>query len=464
MMKSFKRLKIAMGGLLAFSLAATPLLAADSSYNSGQIAGRNTNYVTIDMSKAEAKVMLPNGAVNNSQAVSTMAEANGAFAAINGTYFSAYDGNPIPWGTVMRNGKLLHTGGGAVMGFTDSGKLLIDRVEFSLTANVSNGQYFYPWRINHHCEAADAIVIYTHEFSGTIKPQSGAVTLLVDASGKVTSKTNAAFTVPYGGFAVMFNSAVVEKKASRINVGDTITYDWEIETTFTKAEDWANVKQALGAGPSLIINGKVTADGTAEGFTEAKINTNRAGRSFIGSKADGTVLIGNIGSATLKEAAAVCQGLGLTNAMCLDGGGSVGLYYNGSKAAGRAVNNSLGFFKQAEKPIAVYLDGEQLSFSQNPYVANGVTMVPMRAIFEALGATVNYDAAAKKIFAQKGDTAIELVLDNKTATVNSETKTLDAAATAKSGSTLVPLRFVAEALQTAVNWDGASRVITIESK
>lgn len=51
-MKSLKKLRIVLGGALAFSLAATPVLAADSSYNSGQIAGRNANYVTIDMNKA----------------------------------------------------------------------------------------------------------------------------------------------------------------------------------------------------------------------------------------------------------------------------------------------------------------------------------------------------------------------------------------------------------------------------
>jgi len=111
--------------------------------------------------------------------------------------------------------------------------------------------------------------------------------------------------------------------------------------------------------------------------------------------------------------------------------------------------------------ISIILNGKYLSVPQRPYTANDTTMVPMRAIFEALGAAVDYDAASQKITATKGDTVIELVLGEKTAKKNGESIALDAAAVTKNDNTMVPLRFVAEALQAQVDWDGSTQTITI---
>ena len=112
----------------------------------------------------------------------------------------------------------------------------------------------------------------------------------------------------------------------------------------------------LGAGPSLVINGILTADGYSEVFMDAKINTNSAGRSFIGAKEDGSIVFGNMG-ATVVEAAEICKQMGLINAMCLDGGGSIALYYPSSNISmsGRKINNGLAFVE--EKLIEKTEDG-----------------------------------------------------------------------------------------------------------
>lgn len=111
--------------------------------------------------------------------------------------------------------------------------------------------------------------------------------------------------------------------------------------------------------------------------------------------------------------------------------------------------------------ITIMLNGRYLQVPQAPYTANDTTMVSMRAIFEALGADVSYDAASQKITATKGDIVIELVIGEKTAKKNGESIALDAAAVTKNGNTMVPLRFVAEALQAQVDWDGATQTISI---
>lgn len=449
-MKKFLRkmlVSVLLGGALLFAMPVVPALAASGTW------------YTIDMNTTVARVMTAHGAANRTQSLAGMAQDNNAFAAINGTYFNAYGGAPFPDGTVMRDGKLLHIGGGAVMGITSDGRLLIDRLDITINCTVNDAQTFKAWRINHDCETSDAIVLYTSEFAGQITPYAGGKAVLVGGDGTVSNITSSPFTVPAGGFAIMFN---VDAKCN-INVGDRVSYSPTFNTTYTSAADWENVQQALGAGPSLLINGNVTADPAAEGFQDSKI-ANSVPRSFIGNKANGEIVIGRINSATPKDAAAYCQSLGLVNAMCLDGGGSINLYYDGKKVfTGRDVNNGLGFIRQAEKPISVILNGSRLSFTQPPYVANDVTLVPMRAIFEALNASVDFDAASRKITATKGETVIELVLGQKSAIKNDQTINLDVPADTRNGSTMVPLRFVAEALQAQVDWDNANRTITIST-
>ena len=115
-----------------------------------------------------------------------------------------------------------------------------------------------------------------------------------------------------------------------------------------------------------------------------------------------------------------------------------------------------------------YLDGRikimhndtEVSFEQEPEITNGRTMVPMRALFELLGAKVNYDNETRLITATKGGKKISLIPGSDKAVVDSRQITLDAAPyITKLGRTLVPVRFIAEALDVRVGWDGDTRTV-----
>ncbi len=111
--------------------------------------------------------------------------------------------------------------------------------------------------------------------------------------------------------------------------------------------------------------------------------------------------------------------------------------------------------------ITVILNGNKISFDVQPYIENGTTMVPMRAIFEALGAEVNYDAETKTIRASKGDTIIELVTGSSEVVINGERYTLSNTVANKNGSTMVLLRFISEVLGADVDWNGETKTIEI---
>lgn len=102
--------------------------------------------------------------------------------------------------------------------------------------------------------------------------------------------------------------------------------------------------------------------------------------------------------------------------------------------------------------IGLVVDGQQLVLDVEPQVVQQRTLVPLRAIFEELGATVTWDQATQTARAVKGSDTVQITLNSTTAYVNGEAQTLDVPAMAIDGRTLVPVRFVSEALDAQVDW------------
>lgn len=116
---------------------------------------------------------------------------------------------------------------------------------------------------------------------------------------------------------------------------------------------------------------------------------------------------------------------------------------------------------QAAVPIKIVIDGVTLSTDQPPVAVNGRTLVPMRAIFEALEATIHWDQKTKTVTAKKEDTTIILKLGSKLATINNKAVNLDVPGQSLNGRILVPTRFVSEALGQEVNWNSMKRIVSI---
>ena len=112
----------------------------------------------------------------------------------------------------------------------------------------------------------------------------------------------------------------------------------------------------------------------------------------------------------------------------------------------------------------VYVDGIKVFFDVPPQSVEGRTLVPLRAIFEALGLTVEWDAKTQKITGIKDDLTIEAWLDRKEAFINGREVTLDVAPMSFSNRTLVPVRFIAEATGANVNWISETQEVVIKSK
>lgn len=123
----------------------------------------------------------------------------------------------------------------------------------------------------------------------------------------------------------------------------------------------------------------------------------------------------------------------------------------------------------AEDNVTVTVNGNKLNFDQPPIIKDGRTLVPLRAIFEALGAEVLWLEDKQAVAAQSGDTTIVMQIGkNKFGKMTSSDDgvfyDLDVPPEIINGRTLVPARAVAEALDCSVNWDGSTQTVTISSE
>lgn len=114
--------------------------------------------------------------------------------------------------------------------------------------------------------------------------------------------------------------------------------------------------------------------------------------------------------------------------------------------------------------ITVEISGKEISFDQEPIIYNERTMVPMRKIFEELGATVTWDDSTQTAIGKKGDRTVKVSVGKKTMYVNNKSIALDTAPLILADRTLVPARAVAEGLGCTVDWDGSNRIVSITPK
>ena len=117
-----------------------------------------------------------------------------------------------------------------------------------------------------------------------------------------------------------------------------------------------------------------------------------------------------------------------------------------------------------EKEITVLLNETKMVFDVPPVLMNGRTMVPLRAIFEALDAKVFWNESNETVsgISTKGD-RIVISIGSNVATVNGKATEIDAPPIIVNGRTLVPLRFISETFGCEVGWDDATYTVTILS-
>ena len=118
----------------------------------------------------------------------------------------------------------------------------------------------------------------------------------------------------------------------------------------------------------------------------------------------------------------------------------------------------------AQGGISVIVDGNPVTFhGVGPQEVNGRVLVPLRGVLEQMGAYVDWEPAGQLVTAQRGNTTIELRIGETSARVNNNPVSLDVPAEIYRGNTMVPLRFMSQALGADVKWEPNQYAVVINT-
>lgn len=125
------------------------------------------------------------------------------------------------------------------------------------------------------------------------------------------------------------------------------------------------------------------------------------------------------------------------------------------------IKNTEGFNLLTD--IGVYVDGKFLEFDVPPSLEEGRVLLPLRVVFESLGASLEWVDSTKTVKGQMGDISLSLQIGSKSATINGKEVSLDVPGKIVNGRTLVPIRFVSESFGADVKWDSETKTVYVTS-
>jgi hypothetical protein len=111
--------------------------------------------------------------------------------------------------------------------------------------------------------------------------------------------------------------------------------------------------------------------------------------------------------------------------------------------------------------VEIIINGKEMISEDKPVIKNGRTLVPVRAISEALNAKVNWNGTTKTVTIEKNNKRISIKLGSKEAYAGKEKIKIDAPAVIVNDRTMLPLRSVCEMLGADISWDAANNRIQI---
>jgi hypothetical protein len=337
-------------------------------------------------------------------------------------------------------------------------------IEGSINGSWNWPNNWYAWGTNHVFEDGQgSIEIFTPAYGTTTGSHNK--TSIVVRNSMVENIVTGQAPIYGDGYTIVSDNVEINQ---RFSVGDSLEYrvvytGQPVNVSTGTEGDWRAVRSAMSCGPTIVENGAVTADGASEGFTESKILTDAAQRSFIGCTADNILIMATVPGVTMQQLGEIALNMGCVYAINLDGGASSGLWYNGSYMTkpGRDLGCAIVVSRMSDIPINILLNGKLVYYNVDPYISNGRTMLPMRDILEDLGAKVFWEGTTQTITAVRGGVTLVMKVGSNIVYKNGSPVTIDAVVELHSGRTCVPVRCMAELFGGSVDFDYGLHAVVV---
>lgn len=310
------------------------------SVTSQTVAGVRLNIVTVPNDpNLKFSVEKGNNRLVGAEPFGSILKRTQPLVAVNGNFFDAYR-TFVPYGNIVSKGQVIQgIGNDGAFVRTSSGKSIIGQPTVIHSFDTGHGK-FSAWYTNAGLNDKTGIAVFNSYYGNAVKLPQGTHFIVIN--GKVTSSGSGGNVgIPQNGYVIFFAAnAMKPADISRvIKVGDSIQDTIQLGQEPRLAGE--TVDALVAAGPMLVKGGKNVAATAASNY-EGKIRNQNAGRSAIGVKADGTIVIVT-GKATVVNMANAMIQLGCVEATNLDGGASSALYANGRviTSPGRNLNTVL---------------------------------------------------------------------------------------------------------------------------
>ncbi|MEA3400389.1 MAG: phosphodiester glycosidase family protein [Armatimonadota bacterium] len=301
--------------------------------------------------RIDVRPALASATVHERATVTRMVASTGAYGGINGGFF-ARSGQPL--GMLVIDGEWIREpwGGRTVLGITEDGRVLMDRLEFAAQVAFSGLGTQRLHGINHGPDEMDTLTMYTRRWGQFVVGARQCTRLVVDAAGVVAHKETDGriVRIPDGGFVLSGNGRMARSL-------DVVELGTEVEARLGTSPQWPPLRHAIGGGPRLVKDGRTHVTAAPEGF-RSDVHATAPSRTAVGVTKQGRLLLVAAQGAgetagtgmTLQELASTMIKLGAWQAMNVDGGGSTSFVAGGkllnrpTDGVPRRVSNALLVF------------------------------------------------------------------------------------------------------------------------
>ncbi len=340
---------------LCASMLVLPVSAATADgvtvWNS-KIGSGTAKLVSIEMKEGRTgEISLANNSVVESASAQSLINAKNTqtthvVAAINGGFFNSYTGTgkngwvyptkcPQVMDGIVVNGKLVHTGRTATLGFTPDGKPMVDWVELGSVVHLGNGfTVGSGWGINTYHSEPEAIMQFNEHLTLPVTVPASSTMVFIENKKVIKITAGGQLTVQKGQDVLVYNSAAAELYKSWGQFPE-VGMSAEIALTAggtSRDAAWAGVESALTGGPVLVKDGKNVVNNANNNsfYSDPKQKpTVVQARSFVGVTANGGLVMGTVSASFTQIADWMVQN-GVQEGIAMDGGASCMLYAEGA--------------------------------------------------------------------------------------------------------------------------------------